>query len=283
MVARVPHFARLACAVMAVFGVWRPLEAQQSARTDSTATSRSFGRPFRMDALTPYRRGGASNSLLHRTPDADADDDVTPAQTRSFHLRQRGLTSAIYNQRGTERESGLISALTDLLVPILGIARTDIRNDYGARRVGHRHQGVDIPAPKGTPVVATVDGSVLKMKWDAGGGRTLRLLDSTGKFVFYYAHLSGYASGLHEGVSVKQGQVLGFVGRTGDVYGRGAHQHLGISSLLGDADHWWVARPLNPYRFLERAFGFGCDSAARGAWNCDPDTRASASAAESSD
>ncbi len=270
MVARIPIFARVACAALAVFGVTRPLGAQQPARTDSAASHGYLGQPFRLDALTPWRRGGASGSVLHRTPpDADDGAAVQPNGAKPFRLRQRSLPGPVYAQPGSERESGFISALADLLVPILGIARNDIDNDFGARRVGHRHQGVDIPAPKGTPVVATVDGSVLKMRWDAGGGRTIRLLDSTGKFVFYYAHLSGYAAGLREGQAVRQGQVLGFVGRTGSTYGAHAHLHFGISSLLGDPDHWWQARPLNPYKFLQQALGFGCDSAASGRWRCE--------------
>jgi murein DD-endopeptidase MepM/ murein hydrolase activator NlpD len=271
MVAPTPLVARLACAAIAVFGAWRPLHAQQSARTDTAAGHGYLGQPFRKDALTPWRRGSVSSSQLHWTlPDEDAGDATAP-QARSFRLRQHTLPGPLYAHSVKERESGLMTALADLLVPILGIARTDIRNDFGARRIGHRHQGVDIPAPKGTPVVATVDGSVLKMKWDAGGGRTIRLLDRTGKFVFYYAHLSGYATGLREGQPVRQGQVLGFVGRTGSVEGNGAHLHLGISSLLADPEHWWQARPLNPYRFLEHAFGFGCDSAASGSWTCGGD------------
>ncbi len=245
MEARITTVVGLACLGLAFAMTPRGAAAQElSPDTSSIAAHVYGGQPFRLDALTPWRRGGIPFTLFHN----------------SYSGRSGGTAS---------EDGGILSALADMLVPVLGITRDQLRDDWGTRRVGHRHRGIDILAPKGTPVVAAVDGAVLKMKWDRGGGRTLRLVDQERRFVFYYAHLSGYARGLREGEPVRKGQVVGYVGRTGDA--RGAHLHLGISSLLGDSEHWWQARPMNPYTFLKHALGIGCDSAAAQRASCTED------------
>lgn len=257
MEARIPNILRAASVVLALVGLGRPAAAQRS-MPDTTRAHIFRGQPFRLDALTPWRRSGAV-ARPERAPSSPMDD---PAPEPRFRLRSKSSPS-----------SGFLSALADALVPVLGISADQLRDSFGNARRGHRHRGIDIPAPKGTPVVASVDGAVLKMKWDKGGGRTLRLVDESGKFVFYYAHLSGYAHGLAEGEPVRQGQVVGYVGRTGRVKG-GAHLHLGIASLLAQPDHWWQARPLNPYSLLRHTLGLRCDSVTVGA-TCDGSSPAS--------
>ncbi len=260
MVAHVPVIVGLAIAIGVAVGS-RPARAQDLSRTDTSKSSVYGGERFRLDALMPLRRGNARISLFHRQPDDPTQPDVLRSGDRPFRLR---ATPSVAKRTGASEGSGFVDALADLLIPVLGITRDQLRDTFGSPRTGHRHDGMDILAPKGTPVVAAVDGAVLKMKWDHGGGRTLRLLDQSGKFVFYYAHLSRYAAGLQEGSPVRRGQVVAYVGRTGTVHGS-AHLHLAIASLLGDTDHWWQARPLNPYTYLRRAFGLPCDSTQAGA------------------
>ncbi len=248
MEARIARIVGLACLGLAVATTPRGVAAQElsPADTSSIAAHVYGGQPFRLDALTPWHRGGVPFTLFH----ASASGGGHAATSSSD-------------------DGGFLSALADALIPVLGITRDELRDSWGSKRVGHRHRGIDILAPKGTPVVAAVDGAVLKMRWDHGGGRTLRLVDTTRKYVFYYAHLSGYARGLREGEAVRKGQVVGYVGRTGDA--KGAHLHLGIASLLGDSEHWWQARPLNPYTALKHALGFGCDSSAAQRSGCPQD------------
>lgn len=247
MEARIPTLVGLACLALTLATTPRGVAAQElSPDTSGIAAHVYGGQPFRLEALTPWRRGGVPFTLFHSS-----------------------YAGAAHAGGASSDDGGILSALADMLIPVLGITRDQLRDDWGARRVGHRHRGIDILAPKGTPVVAAVDGAVLKMKWDRGGGRTLRLVDQDQRFVFYYAHLSGYARGLREGEAVRKGQVVGYVGRTGDA--RGAHLHLGISSLLGDSEHWWQARPLNPYTALKHALGFGCDSSAAQRAGCAED------------
>jgi len=255
MAARIPATLILVSTGLVLAGAPEPARAQSQPRLD-TATAHVFGgQPFRLDALTPWRRSAGSFSLSHSASPAG---DATTAE-RPFRLRSRTTPPPPTASR-TDESGGFLASLADALVPVLGITRDQLRDSFGNARKGHSHKGIDIPAPRGTPVVAAVDGSVLKLKWDRGGGRTVRLLDSSGRFVFYYAHLSGYARGLQEGEAVQKGQVLGYVGRTGTVKGS-SHLHLGLSSLLDDSDHWWKSRQLNPYTLLRHALGLRCDSA----------------------
>lgn len=194
-------------------------------------------------------------SLLSAPP---ADAIRPEAATQSASVRAATAhphTAAVVATvaRSAEKSSGsrLASALAELLIPVLGVDGGDLRDSFHAPRVGHRHDGIDIVAPRGTPVLAAADGTVLVEKWDRGGGRTLRLMDSTGRFLFYYAHLDGYAPGVSEGDLVRKGQVIAYVGRTGDVHGS-AHLHLRIGKLENPA-HWWKSTALDPYPILKRA------------------------------
>lgn len=243
MEARIPKLFSVASVVLGLVGLVRPAAAQRAA-LDTTRAHIFRGQPFRLDALTPWRRSGTIGHPVSGSSSEPAGNVPEPR----FRLRAKSAPSG-----------GFLAALADALVPVLGITSDQLHDSFGNPRKGHRHGGIDIPAPKGTPVVASVDGAVLKMKWDRGGGRTLRLVDESGRFLFYYAHLSGYARGLREGEQVRKGEIVGYVGRTGRVLG-GSHLHLGIASLLGQPDRWWQARPLNPYSLLRHALGLRCDS-----------------------
>ena len=137
-----------------------------------------------------------------------------------------------------------------LAVPVLGYARAKLADTWGAPRSGGRgHRGMDIMAAEGTPVVATVAGRVEKLFESGRGGTTLYLRSEDGRWQYYYAHLAGYALGLQEGVAVKRGEVLGYVGDTGDA-GKGNH-HLHFSvARMSAGDGWWQGRDTNPYPLL---------------------------------
>lgn len=136
----------------------------------------------------------------------------------------------------------------DLVVPIAGVAITDLVDSYGAARGGGRaHEGVDIMAPHGTPVRAAAAGRVLKLHTSARGGLTLYQADESGRVIFCYAHLSAYADGVKEGQRVEQGDVIAAVGQTGNA----TVPHLHFEVLRAKAPgQWWGGEAMNPYRAL---------------------------------
>ena len=139
-------------------------------------------------------------------------------------------------------------AMPALIVPVAGVTTDQLRDTWGeARAAGRVHQGIDIVAPAGTPVLAADDGRVAKLFLSEAGGITLYQFDPSETYVYYYAHLEGYAEGLAEGAALRQGEVIAFVGATGNA--RDPHLHFEIG-LLGPERRWWVSEPLNPYGFL---------------------------------
>lgn len=138
------------------------------------------------------------------------------------------------------------------IVPVEGVERTHLTDTFFARRSGHRrHNAIDIGAPEGTPAVAAVDGTVVRFSHTRKGGTGLYLVDDAGRFTFYYAHLRGYAAGIRPGDRVKKGDVLGYVGHTGNAKRRGPHLHLAMAVLDGSTTDPGVALKkkaiVNPY------------------------------------
>lgn len=135
-----------------------------------------------------------------------------------------------------------------LIVPIDNIAPDDMADTWGqARAQGRTHEGVDIIAPEGAPVRAAVDGSIVKFFDSERGGITIYQFDRDERYVYYYAHLQRRAGALHEGDEVRQGDVIGYVGMTGNA--PIPHLHFEIQRLTAERK-WWRADSLNPYPFL---------------------------------
>jgi peptidoglycan LD-endopeptidase LytH len=137
-----------------------------------------------------------------------------------------------------------------LLIPVQGITADRLHDTYNDARSGGRvHDAIDIHAPLGTAVLAANDGVVLKLHSGARGGTSLYQLDTDGRTRYYYAHLSAYAQGIHEGVPVKKGQVIGYVGDTGNAQPGDYHLHFSIA-ILDSVSRWWGGTNLNPYDVL---------------------------------
>ena len=133
--------------------------------------------------------------------------------------------------------------------PLSGIDRSVLRDNFDDRRGKRRHGALDIMAPRGTPVVAADGGTILKLRQNDAGGITIYQLDVSERFVYYYAHLDGYAKGLREGATIRRGDVVGFVGSTGNAPERAPHLHFAIFRLGADK-RWWKGEPVNPYPLL---------------------------------
>jgi murein DD-endopeptidase MepM/ murein hydrolase activator NlpD len=140
----------------------------------------------------------------------------------------------------------------DLLIPVQGIAASRLHDTYNDARSGGRvHDAIDIHAPRGTPVLAVNDGVVIKLHSGARGGTALYQLDPDGRTRYYYAHLDRYAEGIWEGVQVKKGQVIGYVGDTGNAQPGDYHLHFSIA-ILSSASRWWGGTNVNPYDVFRR-------------------------------
>ena len=99
---------------------------------------------------------------------------------------------------------------------------------------------IDIHAPRGTPVVALSDATVHRLRTGERGGISAYLIDGDGRTLYYYAHLSGYAPGIREGLQVRKGTVIGYVGDTGNAGTGNYHLHFSVA-ILADPDRWWDA------------------------------------------
>ena len=136
-----------------------------------------------------------------------------------------------------------------LLIPVKGLKRADLRDNYAEKRGLRRHHALDIMAKRGTPVVAVDDGRVVRVRRHLLGGLTVYQYDPQEKYAYYYAHLDRYAKGLEEGRVLKRGDLIGYVGSTGNAPASAPHLHFAITEM----DHqkrWFRGKPVNPYPYL---------------------------------
>jgi murein DD-endopeptidase MepM/ murein hydrolase activator NlpD len=141
-------------------------------------------------------------------------------------------------------------ARRDLLVPVQGVPRAKLQDTFDdARSQGRVHNAIDIMSPRGTPVLAAEAGRIVKLFTSDRGGLTVYQFDPTETYCYYYAHLDHYVPGLKEGDQVAKGQVIAYVGSTGDASPDAPHLHFEITRLHPDK-HWWQGDPVNPYPVL---------------------------------
>lgn len=138
-----------------------------------------------------------------------------------------------------------------LMVPVEGVRPEKVADTYWQDRDGGArvHQAVDILAKRGTPVLSADSGTVLRISKNSLGGNVIYATDPARRFVFYYAHLDGYAEGLYEGKAVSQGEVLGYVGTTGNAPKNTPHLHFQVMRYV-DARQWWNGPPFDPRPYL---------------------------------
>lgn len=139
----------------------------------------------------------------------------------------------------------------DLAVPVAGVARSQLVRSWGDARDGgtRAHHGIDIMAPQGTPVVAAAPGTIEKLFESAAGGTTLYVRSPQRRVVYYYAHLASYAPGVREGLAVRAGDPLGYVGDTGNAGAGNHHLHFGVA-LTTPEQRWHEGTNIDPYPLL---------------------------------
>jgi len=140
----------------------------------------------------------------------------------------------------------------DLRVPIDGMNIDAMKGGFAEHRTGHEHEAVDILAPRNTPIHAVEDGSIAKLFFSkGGGGNTIYQFDPSGKLCYYYAHLERYADGLRDGQKISKGDVIGYVGTSGNAPPNTPHLHFAVFQL-DDTHRWWKGRALDPYLIFTR-------------------------------
>jgi murein DD-endopeptidase MepM/ murein hydrolase activator NlpD len=140
--------------------------------------------------------------------------------------------------------------LPPLIVPVAGVTADELRDQFDEPRGGgRRHGAIDILAKRNTPVMAAADGVVDKLFTSKSGGLTIYERDPSGVYQLYYAHLESYAPGLDEGDAVRQGQVIGYVGTSGNAPKDVPHLHFAIFRM-GPQRKWWEGDAVNPFPLL---------------------------------
>ena len=139
-----------------------------------------------------------------------------------------------------------------LTLPLADVERDELRDTFDEMRGGtRRHEAIDILAARNTPVLAVEDGQVAKLFLSKAGGLTIYQFDPTATYAYYYAHLERYADNLKDGDRVARGQVIGYVGTSGNAPPDTPHLHFAIFKLT-DARRWWQGTAIDPYPILSR-------------------------------
>jgi murein DD-endopeptidase MepM/ murein hydrolase activator NlpD len=139
-----------------------------------------------------------------------------------------------------------------LIIPVAGVRPEQLQDTFtAARSEGRVHDAIDIMAPAGTPVVAASDGEIVRLFQSDRGGTTIYQLSPDKKLVFYYAHLQRYADGLVAGKFARQGEVIAYVGDTGNAGAGNYHLHFSIA-VITDPKRYWEGTNINPYPLLRK-------------------------------
>ena len=140
----------------------------------------------------------------------------------------------------------------ELVMPLASVMPSQLFDSFNERRGSSRtHEALDIPAPRGTPILSAAPGRVMRLFSSKDGGLMVYAADSAEKFVLMYAHLDAYAPGLADGAALTRGQTIGYVGTTGNAPPNLPHLHFAIARTPNVA-RWWTGTPVNPYPLLHR-------------------------------
>lgn len=194
---------------------------------------------------------GHASAGEHATEEPTLERTANPARLafwKNLARTVKGLVVRKKDSRAASLPEDELAALfeTGFPLPIEAFPTAKLRDTFNAPRGRHRrHHAIDLPAPRGTPIVAVVDGTIERLGRDRRGGKVVYLRDASGKFIYYFAHLSRHAEGLSVGDEVVKGQKLGEVGTTGRVIG-GPHLHFAIFRD-SETPSPWKGLAINPY------------------------------------
>lgn len=174
----------------------------------------------------------------------------TAAGSRAASSRALRDTLHFGAHEGGRAHDGAPAVGASLAIPVRGIGPGQLRDSYNdARSGGRTHNAIDIMAPQGSPVVAAADGVIHRLRIGGLGGITIYQLGEDGRTLFYYAHLERYAAGIREGQRVRRGEVIAYVGDTGNAGPGNYHLHFSVGRLTS-MERWWESENVNPYPLL---------------------------------
>jgi murein DD-endopeptidase MepM/ murein hydrolase activator NlpD len=147
------------------------------------------------------------------------------------------------------QESELRELAKRLTIPVAGVKAEELLDTFDDMRGRRKHEALDIPAPRGTPVLAATDGRVVRLYTSKRGGLMIYSTDSSERFILMYAHLDGYADRVSDGAPLRRGQVIGYVGTTGNAPPNLPHLHFAIARST-NVSRWWEGTPVDPLPLL---------------------------------
>jgi murein DD-endopeptidase MepM/ murein hydrolase activator NlpD len=204
--------------------------------------------------ITKYGHG-VPTPIVRASGSVSSDDGLADVDAPVLEERPR-LTPAPSGAPAVDATPTIKAAPPEALthrkfeIPVEGVKPEQLVRSFEDRRSGTRaHEAIDILAPRNTPVKAVDEGTVARLFESKAGGTTIYQFDPTEQFCYYYAHLERYADGLHEGDKVKKGQVIGYVGTSGNAPKNTPHLHFAVFRLTS-AKHWWEGTPIDPYDIL---------------------------------
>ena len=210
-------------------------------------------KPIQTEALTtpnqiPVNARTESGNVAVAIPSATPILEASPSSMANGSLSTPSPTASLDSppQIAASGQPGL-------LIPVAGVRPEELQDTYSnARSEGRVHNAIDIMAPQGTPVIAAADGPIHKLFYSERGGNTIYQLSTDGKTVYYYAHLDRYAETCAPGRFTRRGEVIGYVGDTGNAGAGNYHLHFSVS-IITDPKQLHDGTPVNPYPLLRQA------------------------------
>lgn len=180
--------------------------------------------------------------------------DVPPARPRiddTLVALDNGDSTVSTANGAVVREDEASQLAATLTIPVAGVKVEDLLDTFNEPRGDRTHEALDIPAPRGTPVLSATSGRVLRLYTSQRGGLMIYTADSSERFILMYAHLDRYAPGITDSTALQAGQVIGYVGTTGNAPPNVPHLHFAIARS-SNVKRWWEGTPVDPLPLLQR-------------------------------
>ena len=214
-----------------------------------------YAEQHRADSLAALAAAAAADSAAGSIVVAGGSADAGEPATATDSLvaapsdKARVSTPAADTTQMFATDAELRELAATLRIPVEGVEPAELYDSFTDARGERVHEAIDIHAPRGTPVLAATDGRVLRTHESEAGGLMVYATDASDRFILMYGHLDRYASGLAEGAPLRRGQVVGYVGTSGNAAEDAPHLHFVIARGRPGGS-WWRGTPVNPYPLL---------------------------------